>query len=217
MKFAPGHLHRPLTGALCALAIVLAVSASGCSTGPPRPVGAADLQTIRTFPFFRVYWAGRVFAGHAVTAVDGLRDYNSSTGDTIQYGDCAPNGGLLHTGSCRANLEIVTVIYRLHCNRALGPQHNILIRGVPATVFDGGNSIEVYTGRVAVDVYADTPANALAAARALRPVNAPGSARAPLPPPAYHPGLVDPVPSYAVAPTVARLDAEGVFPPPPCA
>ena len=190
---------------------------AGCSTGHPRPLGASELDTVRTFPFFRLYWAGRVFNGQAVTAVDGLRDYSDSTGTTIQYGDCAPGSGPLHTGSCRPDLQVDTVIYRPHCNRALGSQRNILIRGVPATVFDGGDSVEVYTGRVAVDVYADTAAHALAAARALRPVNARGNTQGPLPPPAYHPGLVAPAPAYPVAPTVARLDAEGVFPPPPCA
>ena len=216
MTFAAAPFRRPVPGLLCAMALALVLAASGCATGHPRALSAAELVTVRTFPFFKLYWAGRVFAGHPVTAVDGLRGYNNSSGDTIQYGDCAPGSGLLHTGSCRPDLEIVTVIYRLHCNRSLGRQRNILIRGVPATVFDGGRSIEVYTGRVAVDVYADTPAHALAAAQALRPVNAPGSVRGPLPPPAYHPGLIDPAPSYPVAATVARLDAEGVFPPPPC-
>lgn len=207
-------VRRP--GAVLAMATALALLAGGCSTGPPRPLGAGDLSSIQTFPFFRLYWAGRVFENLPVTAADGLKGYSNSAGEGIQYGSCDKGNGPLHTGGCSAPLQIVTVIYREHCNRALGRQRNILIRGVPATVFDGGRSIEVYTGRVLVDVYSDTAAHALLAARALRPVNAPGSTYGPLPPPAYHPGLVPPAPAYRVAPTVAALDHQGVTPPSPC-
>ena len=48
------------------------------------------------------------------------------------------------------------MIYRLHSNAALGPQRNMLIRGVPATVYDEGRSIELYSGRVAIDIFSDT-------------------------------------------------------------
>ena len=64
---------------------------------------------------------------------------------------------------------------------------------MPATIYDDGHSIEIYTGRVAIDVFSDTLAHALAAARRLVPVNAPGSATGPLPPPVYCPGLSGPV------------------------
>ena len=92
-------------------------------------------------------------------------------------------------GTCLLPLQVTTVIYSLHSNSALGPQHNILVRGVPATVYDGGRSIELYSGRVAIDVFSDTASRALAAAGRLLPLNAPGSARGDLPPPVYCPGL----------------------------
>jgi hypothetical protein len=201
---------------LAAVATGLALLAGGCSTGPPQPLGASDLSSIQTFPFFKLYWAGQRFETLPVTAADGLKGYTNGSGEGIQYGGCGKGKGPLHTGGCSAPLQIVTVIYREHCNRPLGRQRNILLRGVPATVFDGGRSVEVYTGRVLVDVFADTAAHALHAAQALRPVNAPGSARGPLPPPAYHPGLLPPAPAYRVAPTVAALDNQGVTPPSPC-
>ncbi len=88
---------------------------------------------------------------------------------------------------------MTTVIYRLHSNAALGPQYNTLVRGVPAVVYDEGRSIEVYSGRQAIDVFSDTLAHALAATRQLQPINAPGSASAPLPLPVYCPGLSGPM------------------------
>ena len=60
------------------------------------------------------------------------------------------------------------VVYRLHSNAPLGPQRNIVVRGVPATVYDEGRSIEIYTGRVAIDVFSNSFARALAAAERLR-------------------------------------------------
>jgi hypothetical protein len=56
-------------------------------------------------------------------------------------------------------------------------------------VYDEGRSIELYTGRVAVDIFSDTYAHALRAANELLPLNAPGSAAGRLPPPVYCPGL----------------------------
>jgi len=85
------------------------------------------------------------------------------------------------------------VIYALHSNATLGPQRNMLVRGVPATVYDEGRSIEVYTGRVAIDIFSDTFSHALQAASELLPLNAPGSASGNLPAPVYCPGLSGPV------------------------
>ena len=65
---------------------------------------------------------------------------------------------------------------------------------MPATIYDGGRSIELYSGRLAIDVFSDSLAEALDAVRALRPVNAPGSATGPLPSPVYCPGLSGPQP-----------------------
>jgi hypothetical protein len=56
-------------------------------------------------------------------------------------------------------------------------------------VYDEGRSIELYSGRVAIDIFSDNFAHAYAAALALLPLNAPGSASGNLPPPIYCPGL----------------------------
>ena len=178
---------RRLLAAVCAAGAALALA--GCSTGHPGTIARGDLAEAQTFPFFKLYWVGLSFAGRPLAAVDGLKSYIPSIGDTVYYGDCVQSKGIFGGGSCQLPLQVTTVIYHLHSNKALGPQRNIVVRGVPATVYDGGRSIEVYSGRVAIDLFSDTYAHAIAAAERLLPVNAPGAATGALPPPVYCPGL----------------------------
>jgi hypothetical protein len=174
--------------------------ASGCGTVHPPALSGAALAEAQTFPYFKLYWAGPSFAGHPLAATDGLKSYSAGIGDSVYYGDCVSGKGLLGGGgSCLLPLQVTTVIYSLHSNAPLGPQRNMLIRGVPATVYNEERSIELYSGRVAIDVYSDTLAHALLAAGQLQPLNAPGSASR-LPPPVYCPGLSGPIsPKLTVA------------------
>ena len=142
---------------------------------------------------------GPSFAGQPLAAADGRKGYVSTVGDSVYYGDCVHGKGIFGGGSCLLPLQVTTVIYSLHSNATLGPQRNILVRGVPATVYDEGRSIEVYSGRVAIDIFSDTFAHALQPRRELRPLNAPGSATGNLPAPVYCPGLSGPIDA-----TVAR-------------
>jgi hypothetical protein len=176
--------------AIALIAALLAVTlASGCGTGHPAPITATELAEAETFPYFRVYWVGPSFRGSALAAADGQKGYIDRVGDSVYYGDCVKKKGIFGGGSCVLPLQVTTVIYRLHSNTTLGKQRNIVVRGVPATVYDGGRSIELYTGRVAIDLFSDTFAHAYTAAQALLPLNAPGSAHGDLPPPIYCPGL----------------------------
>ena len=180
---------RALRPALAVAACAAALAAAGCSTAHPGQIAQGNLAEAQTFPYFPVYWAGHRFDGKPVAAVDGLRGYIPSVGDSIYYGDCVQSKGIFGGGSCLLPLQVTTVIYHLHSNNALGPQRNIVVRGVPATVYDEGRSIEVYSGRVAIDLFADSFTHAYAGAQQLLPVNAPGSSTAALPPPVYCPGL----------------------------
>jgi hypothetical protein len=173
-------------------ALAGALGGTGCATGHPGPIASGNLAEAQTFPYFKLYWVGRRFAGHPLAAVDGLKGYISSVGDSLYYGDCVQSKGIFGGGSCQLPLQVTTVVYHLHSNNALGPQRNIVVRGVPAAVYDEGRSIEVYTGRVAIDIFSDSFDHAFAAAGQLLPVNAPGAARGPLPPPVYCPGLSGP-------------------------
>ena len=175
---------------LCASAVLM----GGCSTGHPPPLSAQALEEAETFPYYPVYWVGRNFGRYPLTAADGKKGYSSAIGDSVYYGDCVRQTGILGGGSCQLPLQIVTVIYRLHSNATLGPQSNTVIRGVPAVVYDEGRSIELYSGQLAIDIFSDTFAHALQAAEKLRPLNAPGSSTAALPPPVYCPGLSGPRP-----------------------
>jgi hypothetical protein len=178
-----------------AFSLLAAVAlASGCGTVHPRPLESSALAEAQTFPYYKLYWAGPSFIGKPLAAVDGLKSYSTGIGDSVYYGDCVNGKGLLGGGgSCLLPLQVTTVIYRLHSNSALGPQRNALIREAPATIYDEERSIELYSGRLAIDVFSDTLAHALLAANQLRPLNAPGSASEALPPPVYCPGLSGPV------------------------
>jgi hypothetical protein len=190
-RFALAHTRRlALLGLLAAT-----VGASGCGTTHPSKLATGRLVEAQTFPYYRLYWAGPRFAGQPLTAVDGRQSYNSRFGESIYYGDCAATKGTLGGGgSCGLPLQITTVVYRLHSNASLGPQRNVLLRGVPATIYDNGRSIELYSGRLAIDVFSDTPAEALRAVEQLQPLNAPPRQRqGALPPPVYCPGLISPV------------------------
>ena len=191
----------PMLLAVLPVALLLALGAAGCATtGRPRPIDAASLAEAQTFPYFKVYWVGRRFEGRPLAAVDGLKGYLPTVGESVYYGDCVQTKGIFGGGSCQLPLQVTTLVYHLHSNKALGPQSNIVVRGVPATVYDEGRSIEVYTGRVAVDVFSDTANHALTAAQLLLPVNASDPPTGPLPPPVYCPGLSGPYDN-----TVARV------------
>jgi len=187
---------------LATLSAILA--ATGCGTVHPRPLATATLAEAETFPYFRVYWAGPTFAGQPLAAVDGQASYDSGVGDSVYYGDCVQGKGIFGGGSCLLPLQVTTVIYGLHSNSALGPQRNTVIRGVPAVVYDEGRSIELYSGRLAIDIFSDTFAHAYGAALALRPLNAPGSAAGKLPAPVFCPGLSGPL-SAQVSRVMANL------------
>ncbi|HEY2181021.1 MAG TPA: hypothetical protein VGH09_05035 [Solirubrobacteraceae bacterium] len=182
--------RRVLAGACVAL--LAAAAASGCGAGHPNAIATGELAEAQTFPYFRLYWVGHNFLGHPLVAVDGQKGYISSVGDSVYYGDCVHGKGIFGGGSCVLPLQVTTVVYSLHSNSPLGRQRNIVVRGVPATVYDSGRSIELYTGRVAIDLFSDSYAHAIAGAQRLLPLNAPGSASGDLPPPIYCPGLSGP-------------------------
>ena len=117
--------------------------------------------------------------------------------------------GIFGTGTCKLPLQVTTVIYHVHTNGPLGPQQNVILRGVPAVLYEEGRSVELYSGQVAIDVYSDTAAHALAAVALLRPANAPGSALESLPLPVYCPGLYGGVPAD-VAKVMEQPAGEGL-------
>jgi hypothetical protein len=203
LSTAPRIARTALRASLALAALCAALAAGGCATGHPRPLAAGTLAEAETFPYFPVYWAGTRFAGQPLAAVDGQENYDSGVGDSVYYGDCVHRKGIFGGGNCLLPLQVTTVIYGLHSNATLGPQRNTVIRGVPAVVYDEGRSIEIYSGRTAIDVFSDTFAHAYRAALQLRPINAPGSASGKLPAPVFCPGL-----SGSVSAALSRVMAD---------
>ena len=192
-------VRKPSPTRILALLALSAGFLVGCSTEHPPPISGRELAQAETFPYYRIYWVGHDFGRVPLTAADGQKTYNSAVGDSVYYGDCVRGTGILQTGTCRLPLQVTTVIYRLHSNTNLGAQRNTVIRGVPATIYEGGRAIELYSGRAAIDIFSDSPAHALQAASELRPLNAPGSSSEPLPAPVFCPGLSD-----QITPAVSR-------------
>jgi hypothetical protein len=183
-------VRRTARGVCALLAVGAALTVAGCATtGHPPPIARGELAEAKTFPYYVLYWVGPHFEGRPLAAADGLRGYNDTVGDSVYYGDCVQSKGIFGGGSCLLPLQVTTVVYRSHSNSPLGPQRNTLIRGVPATVYDEGRSIELYSGQVAIDIFSDTFAHTERAADELLPLNAPGTDRGDLPPPVYCPGL----------------------------
>jgi hypothetical protein len=170
--------------------------AGGCATKHPAPITTGELAEAQTFPYYPVYWAGPRFGAYPLAATDGRKSYNSAIGDSVFYGDCvAGKSSALGESGCALPLQVTTVIYRMTSTASLGPHRNALLRGVPAAIFDEGRSIQLYSGRLAINVFSDSPPEALHAVRGLRPLNAPGSVARPLPPPVYCPVLSGPEPA----------------------
>ncbi len=174
-------------------ALAAALLAGGCATSQPAPITMRELAEAQTFPFYRVYWVGPRFGSYSLVAADGRQNYSSAVGDSVYYGNCLPGKtSALNGGGCELPLRVTTLIYTRQANASLGAQRNTILRGVPAVIYNGGNTVELYSGRVAIEVFSDDLAEGLRAIRALRPINAPGGAGGALPPPVYCPGLSGP-------------------------
>jgi hypothetical protein len=169
------------------------------------PVSFHELRLARAFKPIAVYWVGRSFQGKPLTAVDDGSDYEAVNGMNAYYGDCEQSA---FGQGCTLPLQITSVIYTPHSNADLAPYAKLQIRGVPAIAWNHGRQIEVYTSYLAIDITADTPRRALAAAQQLEPLNEPAPLVAgDLPPPSYTPGLrVDP-PAQTLANALRALPA----------
>ncbi|MHB1469420.1 MAG: hypothetical protein ACYCU0_13755 [Solirubrobacteraceae bacterium] len=190
---------------LCALlALGAALTVTGCATTSPPPIARGELAAARTFPYYTVYWVGRSFEKHPLTAADGVRGYKPNVGDSVYYGDCLRSKSALGGGGCVLPLQVTTLIYTMKPNFTLGPQRNVLIRGVPAVSFNEGKSLILYSGRLAIEIFSNDYAAAHEAAKLLRPLNGEGSDKGDLPLPLYCPLLHGPE-TEAVQITMQRL------------
>ncbi len=161
--------HRAPLAAIVAWGALLA----GCSTHQVGAISVTALATARDFKEYTVYWAGLEVDGVHLTEADSPTLFNLYTrvGFIVYYGNCEGRGPL-RDGGCTLPLKITTNIYESHSDASFGPQHWIEIHGVPAVVYGGGDNLEIYTDHQDIDIVADSPARAMAAAVALEPSTA---------------------------------------------
>jgi len=170
------HAVPALRGArpLPCFAAVLALVLGGCaSTVQDQPIAHNILESLVVAPY-PVYWLGGSFRGWSIT--EASRDPGGAS--TIQYGDCLEGG----QGVCVPPVRVVTSPDNSFVPGGATPRAIRKIRGVKAVLTEEGRTIEIPTGRVIVDIYAQSPRVASAAAETIVPINAVGPPSSALPP-----------------------------------
>jgi hypothetical protein len=170
------HRLRPRPAALAGAAATLACCAlalGGCGdTLQDRPIAHNTLETLLVAPY-PVYWAGRSFRGLNITEAT----HDPSGAFSVQYGDCVEGG----QSTCVPAVRVVTSPDNSFIPGGSTPQRAGHVRGVVSVVAQRGRTIEIPTGGVIVNVYADSPHLASAAADTVVPINEPGVPGGPLP------------------------------------
>jgi hypothetical protein len=148
----------------------LALSACG-DTLQDKPIPHNILEGLVVAPF-PVYWAGGTFQGMAITEASS----DPSGSIDVQYGDCLEGG----QGTCLPRLRVITSPDNSFLPGGSAATQPAQLRGIRATIGQGGNTILIPTGPVVVSIYANSPALARAAARMVVPINEPSAPGGPL-------------------------------------
>ena len=187
---------RTRPAAALALLVLGACGLSACAnTLQDQPTGPSILEALVAQEAFPVYWLGGAFRRLPITHVG--RDPSGAY--EIQYGNCIVGGETV----CVTPLQIVTSPDNSFLPGGASAQSAVLLRGVRGHSALGGRALALATGGVVVDLYANSPTLARAAADAMVAINAPGVPGAPLAPPLPDTGYGQrPLPSQqpAIAP-----------------
>jgi len=169
---------------------------AGCgNTLQDQPIPHNTLETLLVAPY-PVYWLGRSFGGLQITEAG----HDPGGAFNVQYGDCVVGG----QSTCVPPLRVVTSPDNSFVPGAATAQRTELVRGVQAVVAQRGATIEIPTAGVVVDVYAETPALARAAAATIAPINEVGAPGEALPPRLPDTGFAStPLPSQVPSPLSA--------------
>jgi hypothetical protein len=184
--------HLQWVGAL-ALAALCALALCSCgNTLQNRPIPHNILEGMIASPF-PVFWLGGSFHGLALS--EATRDPSDSF--SISYGNCVQGG----EGGCVPPLRLVTSPDNSFVPGGSAPSRSVRIRGVAATIAQGGRTVAIATAGVVVDIYALDARVAQAAALTLVPINAAGAPEAPLPAALANTGFGEmPLPAQAPPP-----------------
>jgi hypothetical protein len=160
---------RPV--AALALLVLGALGLSACAnTVQDQPTPPSALEALVIEEGFPVYWLGGTFEGLPITNVG--RDPSGAY--EIQYGNCLIGGEIV----CVTPLQIVTSPDNSFLPGGGAAQGTVSIRGVQGRSALGGKALALATGSVVVDLYADRPTLARAAAEAMVRINAPAGGTA---------------------------------------
>jgi hypothetical protein len=172
---------------------VLTLSSCG-NTLQDQPIASNLLEQLVMVRQYPIYWLGGSFRHMAITNV--LRDPSGSF--TVQYGDCFEGG----QSTCVPPLSVVTSPDNSFQPSVARHTEHILVRGVNGTLVQHRQTVEIPTGDVVVDIYANDPTTATDAAQTIVPINQPGLPGKPLPSPQPNSG-------FANQPLISQI------PPPP--
>lgn len=194
---------RARPAAALALLVLGAFGLSACAdTVQDEPTPPSALEALAIQEKFPVYWLGGTFRGLPITHVGS----DPSGAYEIQYGNCLVGGESV----CVTPLQIVTSPDNSFLPGGDAPQRAVLVRGVRGRSALGGRALSLPTGGVVVDLYADKPALARAAAEAMVTINALGLPGAPLAPPLPNTGYgARPLPSQQPAIAPAGVEPSG--------
>ena len=164
------------------------------------PAATFNLEAAQTFKDFALFAPGRAAIGLPLTSL-ARRDVRHrgqparASYVTFKYGTCIPGPD----AGCPAPLEVQVwpACERTRADYQLtpdpdgaGPKHavplprkDLWVRGVPASFFEGGARLELYTGDVTVVLFGSSSAQLLRAAQSIRGINRPLARDSPLPPP----------------------------------
>ena len=179
--FRLSHPHPLALLALGLCTLGLGVGLGGCgNTLQDQPISHNTLEGLILSPY-PVYWLGGSFQHMAITEAS----EDPSGAYTVQYGDCAKGG----QNTCVARLRVVTSPDNSFIPAGSRPHRAIRIRGVTGVAAQGEETIELPTAGVVVNIYANSPELARAAAETTVPINEVGAPAAPLPSPLPNTGF----------------------------
>jgi hypothetical protein len=165
-----------------ALLALCALSLDACAnTLQDQQVAPSFLEPLVMEDEYPVYWLGGAFRRLAIISV--ARDPSGAY--AIKYGDCLQGG----ENVCETPLQIVTSPDNSFRPGGSTAQRRLSVRGVRGILAQRGKTIELSTGAVVVDIYADSPALARAAAETMVAINVDQVPGTPLPRPLPNSGF----------------------------
>lgn len=184
LTMAAGNFKLPLGLAILCLASVAAIGGPWAATtshgdGSQRVYARLTEAQLDDFDDFELYWLGTEFDGLQLSGI--VREVEPGTADepigtdlmNFLYGDCDAGGGCPFPlvvqlwPACRRNVSVYEFAGRPM------PYDAVHVRGVPGASFDrlsARSRLELYTGKVTVVLFGDSPERVEKAAEGLRAI-----------------------------------------------